>query len=103
MALGTVTVLNDEGRSGGPYPLGLITVVGDDAYPAGGTPDFQQAVRDALGANVEVLAVQQQNLSDHVCRYDKANDKLMVQLMSTGAEASGDLSSTTFTLLVFGK
>lgn len=107
MSLGTITLNLDEGRSGGPYPLGEIEFLGDDAYPTGGTPGFQDLVRAAFPEkpSIEVFGVLQQSLSDHVARYDRASDTLIVQLMSTGAEVpdTTDLSGTTFKLLVFGK
>ncbi len=106
MSLGTITAGAEVGREGGPEVLGLISFLGDDSYPTGGTAGFQALVRTAFGgASIEVLAVVQQNLSDHVARYDKTNDKLTVQLMSTGAQVGSavDLSSITFELLVIGK
>lgn len=106
MALGTITKDAEVGRQGGPLSLALISFLGDDSYPTGGTTAFAAAVAAVLPATgMEILAVVQQNNSDHVCRYDKTNDKLLVQLMSTGAQVAGavDLSGITFELLVIGK
>lgn len=106
MALGTITKVAEIGRSGGPVSLALISFAGDGAYPTGGTAAFAAAVAAKLPATgMEILAVVQQNNSDHLCRYDKTNDKLVVQLVSTGAEVANttNLSGVTFELLVIGK
>jgi hypothetical protein len=101
-----MTKESEIGRSGGPGFLGRVSFLGDDSYPTGGTAGFAALVAALLPATgLTVMGVVQQNNSDHICRYDKANDKLVVQLASTGAEVANavDLSSVTFELLVFGK
>ncbi len=105
MSLGTITIDNDEGRSGGPYPLTLMQFAGDDSYPAGGTPNFQQLVRDVFKINLEVVAVLHGECGDCIPTYDKANDKLIVRLLSTGQEAGAgvNLSGTIFNVVVLGK
>jgi hypothetical protein len=106
MSLGAITVDNEIGRKGGPLSMARISFLGDDSYPTGGTAGFAALVAAKLGVTgVTIEAVVQQNNSDHVARYDKTNDKLLVQLMSTGAEVAGavDLSGITFELLVIGK
>lgn len=106
MSLGAMTLSNEIGRKGGPISQARISFLGDDSYPTGGTAGLNALVAAALGVtSVVIEAVVQQNLSDHVARYDKTNDKLMVQLMSTGAEVANavDLSGTTFELLVIAK
>ena len=104
MSLGAIAVSKEAGREGGPVIAARITVVGDDSYPTGGTAGFAALVAAALGiaGTLDILAVEQQSLSDHVARYDRANDKLIFQLMSTGAEVANavNLSGITFQLLV---
>ena len=109
MALGTISVDNDEGRSGGPYPMTLISFLGDGAYASGGTAAFQTSVRAALGANVEVLAVVGQDCDGYIPTYDKAADKLKVWEQTDTATAplietaTADLSGSTFNILVISK
>lgn len=106
MTLGAITRVEDVGQRGGPVIAELVNIVGDDSYPTGGTTGFTALVRAALGrGDVTILGVVQQNLSDHVARFDEANDTLTVQLMSTGAEVANttDLSSVQFRLLVLCK
>ena len=105
MALGTLTASSPVGQEGGPISMHRVSFAGDDSYPTGGTP-FQDLARAALGkGNIEILAVVQQNLSDHVCRFDIATGNLTVQVMGSGAEVGNgtDLSSTTFELLVIAR
>ena len=102
MALGTITKLGAAGQNGSNLILEVITMLGDDAYVAGGTAGFQATVRTALGnGSVEVMAVVPQDCGLHVPVYDKANDKLKVLLGATSVEASnGDLSGVTYNMLV---
>lgn len=105
MSLGTITQIEEVGRSGGPIILALVTIVGDDDYTTGGTVAFQDFIRAELDADVELLAVIQQNIGDFRAMYDKANDKLIVDVMSTGVEVANatDISGTTFELLIVAK
>lgn len=106
MALGTITKSAGLDSPGGPTPVfaDLVSFLGDSTYPAGGTPGFQAAFRAAVGKGArEILAVIPGNAGDLLVTYDKANDKLFCRLISTGAEASGDLSGTTINLVVLSK
>lgn len=106
MALGAMTAATPVGQEGGPISIFKLSFAGDTSYPTGGSTGAQALIRTALGkGNIEVLGVLQQNLSDHVMRYDKAGDALIVQLMSTGAEVANttNLSGTTFDLLVVAR
>jgi hypothetical protein len=99
MALGTATKSGKMTQDS--YKAHLLSHVGDDAYAAGGTADYTAFVRSAIGeGNLEVLGVFAQDCGDHVPVFDPANDKLKVYLRSTGAEATGDLSSVTYNYLV---
>ena len=74
-----------------------IDAVLDAAYPAGGYP-FDAAAEVRRLGNYDklplVLGVLGEPKGDFMAEYDRANKKLLVRLISTGAEASGDLSVT---------
>lgn len=92
---------------GAPLFVIRLSHDGDDNYPTGGTADYQAFVRDLLPgkAAVEIVDVISGDCGNHKAEYDKANDKLKVRLVSTGAEAGSgaDLSSTTFNVTVLAK
>jgi hypothetical protein len=101
MALGTITVTNDL-RKSASAPLGQaeLSFPGDGAYPAGGTPSFESLVRTAMGRDVDVLCVTPCGVNGgKLAIYDKANDKLYIE-DGAGTEESGNLSTTTFKLIV---
>jgi len=110
MALGTFTVDSEVGRRGGYHMNTRISFLGDTSYPTGGTAGFKALVAAALGienpdADFEVLGVYQQNLSDNVPLYDRTNDKLLMQVMSTGVEVANavNLSGITFEVVVLAR
>ncbi len=105
MALGTAAVGVGVGQEGSNVNMNLITFLGDSAYAAGGTADFQAFVQAAVGrGNLEVMAVIAQDCGLHSPVYDKANDKLKVLLGSTGVEVgNGDNSAITYNVLVLSK
>lgn len=105
MALGAITAGVEVGRSGGPSISKLISFVGDDSYPTGGTLTFQALVRTAVGADVEVLAAVAQDCGLFLPVYDKAADALLVRNLTDGSEVTNatDLSGTTFNVLVVAK
>lgn len=114
MPLGTITIMNSRQTIDGGLEL-LLQFAGDDAYPAGGTPDFNVAVRDAIKAaalaavdanvrgreSVSVLYVVPQDCGQYVPSYTYSADKLFVRDggNATWAEAAGDLSTTTFNVV----
>jgi hypothetical protein len=111
MALGTITVPASLDNPGGPTPVQVdnISFLGDDAYAAGGTADFQALFRAVTKNNREVLAVIGGDCGGYVPVYDKANDKLKVYEQTNVATsplietATSDLSGTTFNLTVLSK
>lgn len=101
MALGAITVL-DKSQVTGVINNDEILFHGDGAYPAGGTPLFQDLVRKALGkGNVTILYVVPQGGQQYTPWYDNDADKL--KIFSGTTEASGNLSTTTFRLVVVSK
>ena len=75
----------------------------DASYPAGGY-DFDPAAQlQALGnydKAPQVLSVLVEPKGNVMGEFDRANNKLIVRQISDGAEASGDLSTTSGTLRV---
>lgn len=57
MALGTLTIVDDQAGVG-PLKVTRVTVVGDGAYPAGGSIGFRQALIAATKERREILSVQ---------------------------------------------
>ena len=117
MALGTITILSLRETKDGGQEL-LLSMAGDGAYPAGGTADFNAAVRAAIktaadaatDANVrglERVAVQHVipvTAGVYVPSYDYANDKLFVYDNSTDIESVvANMSGTTFVFAVVCK
>lgn len=87
-----------------------ISFSGDNAYPAGGTPDFQAFLQSIIAAvaaaatdknvrgpeNVEIIEIIAGECGVLIPRYDKANDKLKVFDEALVENAVPDISGTTF-------
>lgn len=102
MALGPITVV-DKQQVNGVLNSDEITFLGDATYPTGGTPGFQALVRKALNkGNVTIQYVVAQDSAGNTPVYDVANDKLKVY-SGTSEHAAGDISATTFRLVVVSK
>lgn len=104
MALGTIVIVSSA-QAVGPVYFDSIRVVGDSAYPTGGSPDFEGALRARVGDNREILAVVIGPSGVYVPEFDKTNDKLMVRTMVDGSEVPNatNLSGTMFNCLVISK
>lgn len=103
MAIGAITVL-EVTAGDGPLRMDLLQFAGDGAYPTGGTPNFQAAVRAALGkGQIELIGVIGQVCGGLHPYYDKAADKLLVY--SGAAEVSGasNQSAVQFRLIAISK
>ena len=106
MSIGAITKPASVGAvPKSPTFTDLISFAGDDAYPTGGTVDFQDTFRAAVGDNREVMGVIAQDCGANDVVYDKANDTLVVRVRATGAEVANatDLSGTTFNVLVLSR
>ena len=101
--IGTITIGHQGGQKpSAPLPVLPLAFAGDGAYPAGGTAGFQAALRTKLGGSaVEILAVVDGGCGLYVPLYDKAADKLMAFVRTTGVEVAPavDLSGTTFNVV----
>lgn len=96
MSLGTITSVLEAGKSPSD-PLMVInaTIVGDGAYPTGGTASFSATLSAALPRTVEVVGVQGYGIAGgvtYLLQYDAANDKLVVL---DGADNMDEVDDTT--------
>lgn len=109
MTLGAIT-LEEAGNKMPSAPLFAqrISLEGDDAYPDGGTPDFQalaQAAMNIPGANI-LTVTKAGPCGGYEPVYDQANDKLMMfnypDALGPAVEVTGtpDLHTTILDLLV---
>jgi hypothetical protein len=106
MALGAITTVKTQSKPMAPVFHDLITVVGDGAYPAGGTAGFLASFRTAVGQTREILAVIDQSQPDTVSalEYDHTNDKLFARVRATGVESAvSNQSGVTYRLLVVSR
>jgi hypothetical protein len=84
-----------------------MSIVGDGAYPTGGTLAFAATTLVAeLGRAVEVTAVTGYGLTagavTHFVEYVDSTDALKLYQLSDGAEpGAGDLSAVTLDIVVF--
>lgn len=103
MALGTFAVVEKvEGQ--GPLGVARCTQVGDSSYPTGGSTGLLAKLKAALGGRaVNIISVRGEGPNgDRHIEYDHANDKLLVRVMSTGAETANTTneSGNTYGLVI---
>jgi hypothetical protein len=109
MALGAITAIRKAQKSASePTRMLELTIVGDNAYPTGGTTGFSALVAAAatVREGVTVMAVVDVGgIAGHYPVYDAANDRLKIFVRTTGVEVANttDLSGTTFRMAVFAK
>ena len=112
MPLGTFAVL-ERSAGDGPLFVDRCSVVGDGAYPAGGSVDFQAAYRAAVGSARTIVALIDDEINDDdgstssdgvVLQYDHSADKLRVVLGKTMVEsAQSDQSGVTYLFSILSK
>ena len=102
MSLGTFTVLEGGESPNGPLWVERCTVVGDNAYPTGGSVGLLAALRAFKKSNnLNIIAVIGQDNSGQRVTYDHANDKLKVYVAAgTEQPATTNLSATTYNFVV---
>lgn len=104
MALTALTLTKDAGaKPSAPLYADRITFPGEASYTAGGPTGFQAAFNTLMKSNRTILAVLSLQTGDYKVEYNHADDKLLIRVVSTGAEASGDLSLVTYEILVISK
>jgi hypothetical protein len=107
----TFTLATDGHAGRQPFAPNIIMAMDvalDAAYPGGGY-DFDPAAELQRLGNYDkapnVLSVLGESKGDFMAEFDRDNNKLIVRLISTGAEAAGDLSVTpgSLRLMVFAQ
>jgi len=105
MALGAAVLTDDAGSLRASFAQ-RMTIVGDDAYPTGGTLEFAETYLLAeLGVSTTIVGVSGYGFTGaaltHFCRYDAANDALLVYVLAgTQVPNATDISGVTFDLVV---
>lgn len=104
MTLGAITSVKHGGeKASAPTFHDVVTVVGDGAYPAGGTTGFAALFKAAIGSDRTILAVIDQSQPDTLSElsYDHTADKLFARVRTTGVESAvANQSAVTYRLLV---
>lgn len=105
MALGLLTSVN-AAASQGPIFFDTVTLVGDGAYPSGGSAGLQAKLQTLRGDGRVIVGVISADGVGYVVNYNNANDKLLLYIQDAGgtlAEATGDLSGVTLKLVIVSK
>lgn len=105
-ALGTVALI-ESADAVGPVRFLRVSLIGDGAYPAGGTAGLLAALQALLKAPsfniLEVRDVSGPAASLSRLEYDHANDKLFARVKTTGVESAvADQSAITYNLFIVG-
>lgn len=107
MAIGTITIGKKVGQKpSAAAPVVGFTMVGDDAYPAGGSIGVEDALKAKAGQGVTILGVADMTGdATHYLAWDATNGKLLAFVRATGLEVAPatSLAGTTFNLLAFCK
>jgi len=103
MALGTLTVV-EKVAAVGPVKFFRCTLVGDGAYPAGGSTGLLAKLQAAsFGESLNILSVASQSAPSTVSEleYDHTNEKLFARVRATGVESAvADQSAVTYQLCI---
>lgn len=100
MPIGAAVTLGRFSHDSRPAFMDILQFTGDNAYPAGGTPNFRAYAQQAVGrGRLDIIAVLALDAAGHTVYYDRLTDMLRV-FAPGGAEATGNLSGTTFRVLV---
>jgi len=107
MTLGVITSQKKSGQKpSAPIYGDQVTLLGDGAYPAGGTPGFLALFRAVFKDQREILCVIDQSdpASLSALEYDHVNDKLFARVRTTGVESAvGNQSAITYRLFVISR
>lgn len=108
MSLGTLTlVAQDSQQASSPIYMDTVSFAGESSYSSGGTTGLLAKLQAATKDGRTITAVVPMDCGGYVPTYDPVTDKLKVYKSAGSAialaEASGDLSGTTFNLLCLSK
>lgn len=93
MALGAM-VSNNAAAAQGPIFFDTVTVVGDAAYPTGGSTGLQAKLQTLRGDGRVIIEVTMNDGGGYVAQYNPLNDKLIVFAQDAGG-ALGEVADTT--------
>jgi hypothetical protein len=101
-------VSNNAAAAQGPIFWDTVTLVGDSAYPTGGSAGLQTKLQTLRGDSRVIVAVHVLDGFGNVLNYDAINDKLKVYIQDSGGALgevanATDLSGTTFKLVIQSK
>lgn len=100
MALGALTVV-EQVAAFGPVKFYRCTLVGDGAYPAGGSTGLLAKLQALVKQNVNILFVKDEGILADIVEYDHPNEKLFVRVKATGVESVvANQSGVTYSLLI---
>ncbi len=111
MALGAITVV-EQVAAQGPVFVDRVSIVGDGAYPAGGSPGFEALFQAAVAGTGEaktsgrviVALLQDHDTELSALEYDHTADKLFARVKTTGVESAvADQSAITYIATVLSK
>ncbi len=111
MALGAITII-EQASAQGPVFYDRVSIVGDGAYPAGGSPGFEALFQAAVAGAGEaplsgrtIVALQQDFDAElNSLEYDHTNDKLFARVKTTAVESGvSDQSGITYIATVVSK
>jgi hypothetical protein len=105
MALGLLTGVNAAAAQG-PIFFDTVTLVGDGAYPSGGSTGLQAKLQTLRGDGRVIVGVMVADGAGFVTHYNNANDKLIVYTQDGSgalAEVTGDQSAITYKLIIVSK
>lgn len=99
MATGTITSKRDTDNRVHFYKF---TIVGDGAYPTGGTAAINALITAKLSKAIKLIEIKGVG-TGYYLSYDYTADKLKAWVASTGAEVANavDLSGVTFDCIAF--
>lgn len=101
MALGALTIV-ERVDAVGPVFHFRVNLVGDGAYPAGGSTGLLAALRAATGMpNLNIISVKDEGILADAAEYDHANEKLFIRVKATGVESAvGNQAGVTYRLYI---
>ncbi len=107
MALGAM-VSNNAAAAQGPIFYDTVTVVGDGAYPTGGSAGLQAKLQTLRGDGRVIITVSVADASGNVVSYNALTDRLLVYVQDAGgalAEVANatDLSAVSLKLVIVSK
>lgn len=106
MTLGALTLVEEADAVGAVW-LYRCNLVGDGAYPAGGSTGLLGKLQVLTKKeHLDIVGVVDQSIPSTLSalEYDHANEKLFARVRSTGVESAvGDQSAVTYQLLIWAK